>query len=424
MIISGRRRRGRRGHRGGPQPATRPHAPSRRAQSGAALVADFPRSRCGGRGGAIAAPGSRCWSPSSCTWAPWPCCSTSPPSPGSFPRRCCQCNCMRDEPPPEAAPAPKALAERSSNGVQPSRAILSAAGRESSGSRARGHRREAADAIQMDSVEQRGCPHPGTPQHGGGGASLRGGHADSRFARPRSTSPRWLGARRARTGPGSRRRSVPPWARARSKAATTGNHGGAFAGADRRQRLLGRVRHHHRPRRRWLSGGGTSSRGRHADRRRLPGRQWRGSGTGVEDSSPTERRACFETPRGQRVLDGRSAIAPSSAGYFPPGLSPDQGVTLNFRIDAAGSATRVAVVRASDNALGASAVDALRTAAPFPPMNAVRCAASPSTRSARPLQTPRAAEKPRAHSPLACARRRQPGARVMPTHWWVHLPTL
>jgi len=43
-------------------------------------------------------------------------------------------------------------------------------------------------------------------------------------------------------------------------------------------------------------------------------------------------------------------------------------VTLRFNLDAAGSASRVSLVDATDNALGASAVDALRSAAPFPPM--------------------------------------------------------
>jgi TonB family protein len=49
-------------------------------------------------------------------------------------------------------------------------------------------------------------------------------------------------------------------------------------------------------------------------------------------------------------------------------------VTLRFRLDVAGSASNVAVDRADDNALGASAVDALRSASPFPPMpDEIRC---------------------------------------------------
>jgi TonB family protein len=49
-------------------------------------------------------------------------------------------------------------------------------------------------------------------------------------------------------------------------------------------------------------------------------------------------------------------------------------VTLQFKLDVAGSAMSVSLKKASDNALGASAVDALRAAAPFPPMPAAaRC---------------------------------------------------
>jgi TonB family protein len=59
---------------------------------------------------------------------------------------------------------------------------------------------------------------------------------------------------------------------------------------------------------------------------------------------------------------------------LPPGVQANQRVTLRFKLDVAGSATSVSLVKASDNALGASAVDALRAAAPFPPMpTAARC---------------------------------------------------
>jgi TonB family protein len=59
---------------------------------------------------------------------------------------------------------------------------------------------------------------------------------------------------------------------------------------------------------------------------------------------------------------------------LPPGVEAGHRVTLKFRLDVAGSASNVAVERADDNALGASAVDALRSASPFPPMpDAVRC---------------------------------------------------
>jgi TonB family protein len=59
---------------------------------------------------------------------------------------------------------------------------------------------------------------------------------------------------------------------------------------------------------------------------------------------------------------------------LPPGVPIGESVTLRFKLDVAGSATSVSVVKATHNALGASAVDALRAAAPFPPMPAAaRC---------------------------------------------------
>jgi len=59
---------------------------------------------------------------------------------------------------------------------------------------------------------------------------------------------------------------------------------------------------------------------------------------------------------------------------LPPGVPVDERVTLRFKLDVAGSASAVHVVKASDNALGASAVDAMRSASPFPPIpEAARC---------------------------------------------------
>ena len=61
---------------------------------------------------------------------------------------------------------------------------------------------------------------------------------------------------------------------------------------------------------------------------------------------------------------------------LPPGVDAGRKVTLRFHLDAAGSASKVAIESAEDNALGASAVDALRAASPFPPMpDEVRCLA-------------------------------------------------
>jgi hypothetical protein len=61
---------------------------------------------------------------------------------------------------------------------------------------------------------------------------------------------------------------------------------------------------------------------------------------------------------------------------LPPDVASDQAVKLRFQLDAAGSARRVELIPGSDARLGKSAVDALRSAAPFPPMSdRVRCLA-------------------------------------------------
>ncbi len=101
-------------------------------------------------------------------------------------------------------------------------------------------------------------------------------------------------------------------------------------------------------------------------------------GSGGEGSSvfaggtktPNECMAKNEVKQYLAVIEQRTI----SRWVLPPGIKSDQKVTLRFRLDVAGSATSVSIKQASDNALGASAVDALRAAAPFPPMpEAVRC---------------------------------------------------
>lgn len=94
------------------------------------------------------------------------------------------------------------------------------------------------------------------------------------------------------------------------------------------------------------------------------------SGSGNTVVSP---KACLERAE---VATYMSAVRDRTLARWvlPPGVSSDKKVTLRFRLDAAGSASNVSVVRADDNALGASAVDALRSASPFPPMpDSVRC---------------------------------------------------
>lgn len=92
-----------------------------------------------------------------------------------------------------------------------------------------------------------------------------------------------------------------------------------------------------------------------------------GTGTGRGPASSKSRSECLVTPAVQRYL-GTVERKTLDRWILPPGVAADQQVTLRFQIDSSGSAVSVSVVKASDNALGASAVDALRAAAPFPPM--------------------------------------------------------
>ena len=97
-----------------------------------------------------------------------------------------------------------------------------------------------------------------------------------------------------------------------------------------------------------------------------------GSGTGLGPSGMTDQE-CIAKPEVARYLEGVKQKT-LERWILPPGVGADKEVKLRFQLDAAGSATHVSVVRASDNALGASAVDALRAAAPFPPMpDSARC---------------------------------------------------
>jgi hypothetical protein len=93
-----------------------------------------------------------------------------------------------------------------------------------------------------------------------------------------------------------------------------------------------------------------------------------GAGTGTATGT-----ACFGLPEVQSYLGDMQART-LERWKLPPGVNPDQRVTLKFRIDIAGSTSRVSLVAADDNALGVSAIDALRSASPFPPIpDAARC---------------------------------------------------
>ncbi|MDP7573269.1 MAG: TonB family protein, partial [Myxococcota bacterium] len=99
-----------------------------------------------------------------------------------------------------------------------------------------------------------------------------------------------------------------------------------------------------------------------------------GDGTGRGASGITNRQ-CMGKPEVMRYLSGVEEKT-YDRWILPPGVDPDQEVTLRFRLDHTGSAIDVSLVDASSNALGASAVDAVRSAAPFPPMpDGVRCLA-------------------------------------------------
>ena len=97
-----------------------------------------------------------------------------------------------------------------------------------------------------------------------------------------------------------------------------------------------------------------------------------GTGSSVMTQSASE---CLGRPEVRHYLDTVKKRT-LDRWILPPGIRADNRVTLRFQLDVAGSAVSVSLVRASDNALGASAVDALNAAAPFPPLpNRARCLA-------------------------------------------------
>jgi TonB family protein len=98
-------------------------------------------------------------------------------------------------------------------------------------------------------------------------------------------------------------------------------------------------------------------------------------GSGGTGTSAAPATSCMEKPAVQSYLATLQQRT-IDRWSLPPGVPPDQKVTLKFRIDVAGSASKVSIVRADDNALGVSAIDALRAASPFPPIpDGARCLA-------------------------------------------------
>lgn len=76
---------------------------------------------------------------------------------------------------------------------------------------------------------------------------------------------------------------------------------------------------------------------------------------------------CYKLPEVLQYLDA-VRVRTLARWQLPPNVPPNQTVALKFKIDPAGSATRVEVVDAANRSLGQSAVDALRSASPFPAM--------------------------------------------------------
>ena len=82
---------------------------------------------------------------------------------------------------------------------------------------------------------------------------------------------------------------------------------------------------------------------------------------------------CLESASVQRYLDG-VRLRTRQRWIVPPGIAPNAEVSLRFALDAAGLATSMEAVGGANPGLAESAVQALRSASPFPPMNdANRC---------------------------------------------------
>jgi TonB family protein len=97
-----------------------------------------------------------------------------------------------------------------------------------------------------------------------------------------------------------------------------------------------------------------------------------GTGSSVMSQTASE---CLDRPEVRGYLEEVQKRT-LDRWILPPGIQADNKVTLRFQLDVGGSAISVSLVRASNNALGASAVDALNAAAPFPALpNRARCLA-------------------------------------------------
>ncbi len=97
-----------------------------------------------------------------------------------------------------------------------------------------------------------------------------------------------------------------------------------------------------------------------------------GTGTGLQpDGTGTD---CTQRPEVQAYLEMLYQRI-YSRWSLPYGIE-NKRVTLRFEIDVAGSTSSIQLVK-GDNAIGASAIDAMRASSPFPPMpDRVRCLAN------------------------------------------------
>ena len=100
-------------------------------------------------------------------------------------------------------------------------------------------------------------------------------------------------------------------------------------------------------------------------------------GTGGSGSGPggVSSEDCLARPEVRQYM-GHIKSRVMDRWALPAGVSANQAVELRFELDPAGTARRVDLVKAGDNKLGQSAVDAFRSASPFNNMSdRVRCLA-------------------------------------------------
>ncbi|MCC6642278.1 MAG: TonB family protein [Deltaproteobacteria bacterium] len=101
-------------------------------------------------------------------------------------------------------------------------------------------------------------------------------------------------------------------------------------------------------------------------------------GTGAGQAGGGAGPGCTESPEAEAYKE-QVRVRMLSRWTLPDDVESNQAVRLRFKLDAAGSVLSAEVVGGGDPRLNQSAVDALRSASPFPPMNdRVRCMAGQS----------------------------------------------